>query len=91
MQETNIVVSHFILSHGAEGEMELKSKIPLPSLFSPSSYSSAMALVREATTPSPCLGKKRTANTPCWNLLLRVPAPELTVVHLLLLLVCSGG
>lgn len=92
MQETDIAVSHFILLHGAEGEMELKSKIPLPILFfSPSSSGSAMALVGEATTPSPCLRKERTANTPRWNLLLRVLAPELTVLHLLLLLVCSGG
>lgn len=35
MQETDIAVSHFILSHGAEGEMELKSKILLPTLCFP--------------------------------------------------------
>lgn len=92
MQETDIAVSHFILSHDAEGKMELKSKIPLSNpLFSPSTFSSAMALVQEAMTPLLCLRKEKTANTPCWNLLLRVLAPELTVVHLLLLLVCSGG
>jgi len=46
--------------------------------------------VWEATTPSPCLGRQRRPNAARWTLLPRVLAPELTAMHLLLLLVCLG-
>lgn len=74
------------LSSGAKDKIELKSKIPLSTLFSPSSHSSAIALVWEAMT---CLRKEIAANTLSWILLPWVLAPEQTVVHLLLLLVRS--